>query len=183
MDYDPNWRCILKILHLTYKDANGNIIWEKRNLKNTLHKEGEQFILNAVFAGGKTNNVYIPTSYYFGLDNRTAIDVDDVMSTISNGSYEPITGSYSRQTVSSLSAFTTTLSNLGPGTYYQATGPIITFSASGGSWGPVANLFLTTALTNSGALICSVPLADSLSLSSGESLSVRLGVSLRDDRF
>lgn len=183
MEFDPNWRGILKILEIQHLDVKKNVIWEAKNLRNTLHKEGEAFLLNAVFAGGRTSNLFIPNNYYFGLDNRSSISANDTMSTIANGSFEPSTGGYSRQAIASISAFTVALTNLGPGSYYQATGPIITFTASGSSWGPVKNLFLTTAINNGGSLLCSVALAEAITVNSGQSISMRMGISLRDDPF
>jgi hypothetical protein len=98
------------------------------------------------------------------------------MITISNSGNEPTINGYSRVEVSSSNSFSLSLSS----EHYVATCPVISFSATGGSWGPVKNLFLTTAEDNSGILIASAPLSQNTTLSAGETLNVRLGLSLRD---
>jgi hypothetical protein len=63
---------------------------------------------------------------------------------------------------------------------YLAQGPVVSFSATGGSWGPVKNLFLTTKSDNTGILIASAALSENTILNSGETLNVRLALTLKD---
>jgi len=172
---NKNWHGLIKIIEIQHLSKDGEIIWEDHDLYNVLHATGEQFILSAVFAGGQTNSV-IPSSYYFGLDNRTSLLAADTMSTIASNNSEPTTNGYVRQAVSSDSEFVVTqVSNVN-----RATSPIVTFTATGGSWGPISNLFLTDALAFGGFLIASVPLSTALTVSSGESINMRMALALRD---
>jgi hypothetical protein len=167
-----DWHGILKILEIKHFSADNEIIWEDKNIYNILHTDGEEFILKSTFIGG-SDSAYIPTNYYFGLDSRSTISASDTMADIEN---EPSTNGYVRQAVASLNKFTLIL----VGGINQARSPIITFSASGGSWGPVLNLFITDKIDNSGLLIASAALSQSTTLSSGQSVSMRMGLSLRD---
>jgi hypothetical protein len=167
-----NWNGLIKVLEIWKTDAQGNTVWKDTNLYNTLHLSGEEFILAAVFSGG-VENAFIPENYYFGLDNRSEIDASDTMETITD---EPTANGYERVSVASSDVFTISLS----GDHYRATGPIISFSASGGSWGPVGNLFMTTTDDGSGALIASVPLSQAVTVDAGETINLRMGLSLKD---
>lgn len=160
----------MKLLEVVHLDVNKNVISKQHNILNMLHRTGEQYILNSAFIGSK------PDFFYFGLDGRTTLAAIDTMVTISNNGNEPTINGYSRVAVSSSNAFSLNLSS----EHYVATCPVISFSATGGSWGPVKNLFLTTASDNTGILIASAPLSQNTTLSAGDTLNVRLGLSLRD---
>ena len=60
---DNNWNGIMKVLEIKHW-RNNKIIWERKNIRNILHEEGEGFILSAAFSGGKESTV-IPDNYYF----------------------------------------------------------------------------------------------------------------------
>jgi hypothetical protein len=167
-----NWNGLVKLLEVWKTDAQGNVVWRQENLYNTFHLGGEEFVMLAVFAGG-VDNAYIPESYYFGLDNRGTIDVEDVLSSLSG---EPSGNGYSRIAVSSDGVFSVGLAN----SHYRATGPVISFTASGGTIGPVSNLFLATSADDSGVLVATVPLTQTLTLSDGEGVNMRMGLSLKD---
>lgn len=170
---DKNWRGLLRIDAIEHVDANGKVIWREENLKNLLHKDGEEFVLLAVFTGGNTSNPFIPDDFYFGLDNRTDIAAADTMADILD---EPSGGGYARQTVSSTTGFEHTVLN----TVNRVTSDIITFSAGGAGWGPVKNLFFTDKSDGSGYLISSVELRNTVTLIAGESINLKMGLSLRD---
>lgn len=167
-----NWRGLIKIKKIQHLSKTGEVLWENSNLYNTLHLDGELFILNAVFAGGQ-DNIYIPDFYYFGLDNRTTIAAADTMGSLQN---EPLVNGYIRQDVASLSQFSVVL-NTG---HYRAESPVIAFSAVGGGWGPVKNLFLTDESDDTGSLISSVALGSTVTLSAGEQILLEMGLSLFD---
>lgn len=172
-----DWHGLLKIIEINCVDKDKNVLWSKQNLYNTFHTKGEQYILTAAFVGGNTSNVYIPSNFYFGLDNRSAISADDTMDTIQYFGSEPSGNGYSRVAVSSYATFEVSIS----GSHYLAYGPVISFSASGGSWGPVQNMFLATSIDNTGTLISSVALDQPIStMDSGNSINVRMGLSLAD---
>lgn len=159
------WRGILTIIELQHLTKDGEVLTVKRNLKNMLHTEGEQFILSTLFSGNP-----IPDYYYFGLDNRSSLASTDTMDSLSN---EPDGFGYVRGAVAN-SEFT--ISELDG--VQVAYCPILTFRASGGSWGPVSKLFMTNASDDSGDLISSVALSQAFSLTDGQSLSLRMGISL-----
>lgn len=168
---------MLHLIHLEYIQhisKDGKILWEDKDLYNVLHTDGEEFILRAVFLGGKTSNTYIPNYYYFGLDNRTTPAISDTMSDLVS---EPFTNGYVRGAIASTSEFTLSTSSGNK----KISSPILTFQATGGSWGPVKSLFLTDKSDDSGYLISSVPLSSALTLNSGESINLRMNLVLKDD--
>jgi len=172
MFMNKDWNGLVKILEIEHVSATGDVLWSNKNLYNTFHTAGEQFVLQAVFSGGVSNTI-IPYNYYFGLDNRTTIADGDVMSSLSG---EPNSNGYTRIALSSSNVFEVSLQGL----HYRADGPIISFAASGGAWGPVKNLFLTTKSDNTGVLIASVPLTQTITVNTGEAVNMRMGLSLKD---
>ena len=167
-----DWHGIMKILEVRHIDCQGNVISQYNNLHNLLHQEGEEFLLRAVFVGGRVSDV-IPDFYYLGLDNRQAVGVSD---TIDDLVGEPAGGGYERQAVSSDGDFAINLEQ----DHFLATSPIVAFRATTGSWGPVSNLFLTSASDASGSLISTVVLPSAISLDSGQSVTMRIGMSLTE---
>jgi hypothetical protein len=167
-----NWNGILKIDYMNHISKDGDLIWEDYNLKNLLHRDGEEFIVKSMFLGG-TNNAFIPSSYYFGLDNRPTISVTNKLNDLMA---EPSGNGYFRKTVNSSNEFLYSVDESG---ISQASSPILTFSATGGSYSAV-NLFLSTSLDNSGFLISSVVLNNPLVISNGESFNLRMSLKLRD---
>lgn len=164
-----DWRGLMKILEIQHV-RNGEVIWEDKNLLNTLHVGGELFVLACCFDNDRT---LPPANYYFGLDDRAAISANDLMTDLSN---EPVGNGYLRAAVSSNAQFTIDLLS----GVYRASSQIVTFSATGGGWGPVKNLFLTTRSDNAGILIASSPLSSPLSLTSGDAINMRMALALHD---
>jgi len=170
-----DWRGLIKIKKIQHLSKIGEVLWESSNIHNTLHLDGELFILNAVFAGGQ-DNTFIPDFYYFGLDNRATIAAADTMASLEN---EPSTNGYVRQDAASLGQFSVVL-NAG---HYRAESPVIAFAASiTGGWGPIRNLFLTDEPDGTGSLISSVALSGGaeISVGVGEQLLLEMGLSLFD---
>jgi hypothetical protein len=167
---NTNWNGLMKVLEIRHETKDGKLLWKEENLYNLLHTEGEEFILRALFLGQP-----IPANYYLGLDNRITLDVGDDQSTaITNG--EPTVNGYVRQSVVS-DIFTISINSNG---FNQANSPIVSFQASGGSWGPVRNIFLTNVADASGFLIASAPLTSTIIVSDSEIVSMRLGMALKD---
>lgn len=162
---------LLRILDIKHW-RDGEVVWEASDLPNTLHRTGELYALRGLFATASQDAVPF---YYVGMDNRTDIAVNDTITSLSG---EPTVNGYQRQAVSAASGFTVTL-NESSG-HYEAVSGVLTFTASGGTWGPVLNLFLATSNGNSGLLISSVQMDGTHYVSNGESLTVRLGVRLWD---
>lgn len=150
---------------------DGEVIWEDHDLYNVLHKRGEEFMLRALFTGGNNPNSLIPDNYYFGLDNRNEPQRDDDFVNIIG---EPGTFGYVRQAVSSLGEITVS-ENAGE---IRAITSIITFRASGGSWGPVKNLFMTDRSDSNGFLIASIPATAAFSVIDGDSVTMRMSIGL-----
>lgn len=169
---NKNWPGIMKIQEIQHKDCLGNIIWEEKNIKNILHQEGEQFLLQAAFVGGK-NSTIIPNFYYLGLDRRQQVNVDDVMNDLIG---EPFGGGYQRAELASSGDFAINFIQ----DHYVATSPIVAFRSTVGSWGPVSNLFLTAEVQNTYRLISTAVLSDVISLNVGDSVTLRIGMQIRD---
>lgn len=166
---NKSWYGLVKILEIQHVRDN-KVIWEDKNILNTLHVGGELFILSCAFDNDGT---LPPANYYFGLDNRATVSVDDTMSEIED---EPVGNGYLRAAVSSSGQFTTELI----GGAFRATSQILTFTATGLGWGPVSNLFLSSTSDNSGILIATTQLSVPVTLASGDALNLRMGLSLQD---
>lgn len=159
---------ILEIEHLA---ADGAVLWRSEAIPNILHQEGQEFVLQGMF--NTSAGVAPPTNYYLGLDARLTLSATD---TLADLIAEPTTNGYSRQPVSSFNGFTV---GLGPTGKFRAVSASVVFPAAGGSWGPVRNLFLTNVVNGtSGYLIASAPLGTQRTVNSGQSISLRISVSL-----
>jgi hypothetical protein len=169
---NEKWFGIMKVLEVNHW-RNGSLLWQKTNLYNLLHLDGEEFILRAAFVGGQVSDV-IPSNYYLGLDNRSILQAsDNILSLIG----EPVGNGYSRQPISSSGDFTVTNED---NTHFKAISPIVAFIATGSSWGPVQNLFITNRGDTSGSLISSVNLGTGITVAAGDSVSLRIAMTLRD---
>lgn len=167
---ETKWPGIMKVLEIQHLDVDGKLLWKQNDVLNQLHAEGESFILETLFAGNS-----VPDNYYLGLDNRSTISRNDTLSTTS--STEPTGFGYNRNTVPSSGSFSVELGESG---VFQASSPIIAYSASGGNWGPVSNLFLTDQSDNNGNLISSVQLSSAVTVTNGQTINVRIAMTLRD---
>jgi len=163
-----NWHGLMKIIDIQHVRGS-KVIWEQKNIYNYLHTLGEEFLLKCCFA---TDATHPPAQYYFGLDNRSSINIADTMTSVTN---EAIGSGYSRRSVSSSSGFT--IEQIGG--VYRAASQIITFTSSG-NWTSVNTLFLTNLNSNSGTLISSASLSSAVSLQSGDSVNMRMSLSLQD---
>lgn len=168
-----NWSGLLKVEEL-WVHEKGELVLKLENLYNVLHTQGEALILNAVFKGGNTSNSFIPTNYYLGMDNRTSLTETQGLSSITG---EPSTNGYSRQPVSSTSGFTI---NAGA-VPVKATSALISFTATGGNWGPVKNLFLCDVSSGtSGNLISSVFMGNDLTVTADTVVSMKFSMTLKN---
>jgi len=140
-------------------DAQGCLVWADCG-HNMLHDEGEQFFCQVLF----TEEASVPTAYYLGLDNRTSLAESDTLASLSG---EPSGNGYSRQAVNTDATDFTISQESGD---YQAKTKTVTFTASGGSIGPVTKMFMATSSDGSGKLIASRALSQERTLADGESL-------------
>ncbi len=136
---------LIKILEIKHLDSEGNVLWQEENIPNIFHRQGEQFLLSVAFNTAST--IVVPANYYIGLDGRLTLSDTDTLLSLAN---EPNTNGYSRAAVPSLNGFSVSLD---VNNKFSAVSNVVQFSASGGSWGPVQNLFLCNTITNSGFLI------------------------------
>ena len=160
---------LMTIEEIRHFDQDGNCIWEDFDLPNVWHNEGQQFVLSVAF--DTDGEFSVPVNYYVGLDDRTTTAVDDTLLDITD---EPASNGYARQSISSTSGFVVSLSS----TKMKAISSVINFSASGGPWGPVSQVFLATTSDNSGTLISTVELNGERTVTNGQTLSVRVNLSL-----
>lgn len=168
------WHGIMKIEELLHLDSSGNILYKENDIYNILHLEGEERILSSVFLGGPVNNTYIPANYYLGLDNRATLSISDTLASLVG---EPSGFGYARQPVSSSTGFNLIVST----NTVQARSNVTLFSATTNSWGPVSNLFLCNVSSGtSGQLYSSATLNKSLIVNTGESVSVRFAMTLKN---
>jgi len=140
-------------------DAQGRLVWADCG-HNMLHDEGEQFFCQVLF----TEEASVPDAYYLGLDNRTSLAESDTLASLSG---EPSGNGYSRQAVNSDATDFTISQESGD---YQAKTKTVTFTASGGSIGPVTKMFMATSADETGKLIAGRALSQERTLADGESL-------------
>ena len=163
-----NWHGLMKVLKIEHV-RNNNVIWQKENILNMFHTEGEHHLLKCAF--DTTNSV--PSTYYFGLDNRTEILAEDTLADLVD---EPTVNGYIRSAINTNGQFSFEKVN----GVWRAVSPIFSFSATGGSWGPVTTFFMATTSNNSGYLVASAFLSSSVTLVDGDSINLRMGLSLQD---
>lgn len=159
----------MKIAEIVHQDASGRVLFRKMDIRNRIHLLGEEFILRTLFAGGE-----IPSNYYIGLDSRSSTSQSDIISGLSG--MEPMTFGYERQAVRSDNFAIVADSP----TARKADSPTVLFTASEGSWGPVKNVFLCTGLGYGSdvTLISSASVGQDLVVSPGETVSMRMAMSL-----
>jgi len=165
---------ILRIDEIKHISENGKVLWQSSGLLNVIHVDGEEFMLSALFNGGNNPNTVIPDFYYFGLDDRTTVNTSDTMASLTG---EPTLFGYQRQSVDSTTGFT--IVEVSPNVL-RALSTILSFSASGGTWGPIDNLFLTSKPDNTGFLIATVALGASITVTNGQSVTMRMSMGLED---
>jgi hypothetical protein len=163
-----DWHGIMKISEISHFGKNGALLHREEEIRNTIHSSGEELILGILFSGQP-----VPSNYYIGLDSRSSISRTQ---TIRDILQEPTSNSYSRQAIESNNFSVVTVSS---GTK-QANSPTLLFRATGGSWGPVRNIFMTTGLGygSNNVLISSVPLSTSITVAEGEIVTMRMAMAL-----
>ena len=154
---------IFKILEITHRSVNNEVLWTQHNITNIVHTSGFEFILKTLFTGEES----IPNDYYVGLDSRSTLSTGQTMSSLS----EPSGNGYTRQTVSSTGDF-----NYNDDDILVLSG-LLTFVCTSGSYS-VKNVFLTNEPDNTGFLISSLVLSEARTLTAGETITIKAGFSL-----
>lgn len=136
---------------------------------NALADEGEQDILGVYFRASTA-----PTTFYLGLLNSTPTDT----TTLASMTGEPSGSGYARQQITRDNTGWPTLA-LDAGDY-RAVASVETFTAAGGTIGPVTYAFLCTnaATGTSGKFLVYNALSSSRTLNDGDSLDVTMRVKL-----
>jgi hypothetical protein len=142
-------------------DKDGNLIWEELDRPNNLADEGEENSLDCWLRATSC-----PTQFYLRLFNDTPTETD----ALTDLTGEASGNGYAAQLVERSATGWPTLAL--DGGDFQATSSAETFSASGGSWGPVTYCVLATSTDGSGKLISYVALSQSRTLQDGETLQV-----------
>jgi len=149
-------------------DKDGNLLWEELDRPNNLADEGEELFLDVVLREGTA-----PANFYLRLFNDTPVDTDNLTSLTG----EPTQFAYTAQTIPGDTTGWPTLA-LDSGDF-QATSTTETFTATGGSWGPVTYCVLTTSIDNAGKHVSYVALSQSRTLADGETLQVTYKLKLQ----
>lgn len=149
-----------------YFNNHGNLISEDI-VENNLADEGEEAMLDVFFRNGTSY-----ATFYIRLFNDTPVDTDGLSDLINEASGN----GYAAQSLARNNTDFPTLA-LDSGDF-QVESLEQTFSASGGSWGPVTYAVLATSSDNSGKLIAYVALAASRTLQDGDSLKVTFKIKL-----
>ncbi len=142
------------------RDKDGNLLWSEVP-QNALADEGERSMLD-----GYLRAQNIPTTFYLGLFNDTPVETD----TMADLTGEPAgTYGYARQEIErSVVGWPVFDMDLGD---YMATSKQVMFSATGGPWGPVTYMVLTTTESGTaGKLIAYVALSQSRTLQDTETI-------------
>jgi hypothetical protein len=154
--------------HWKHIAADGKTVIDEWDTQNALADEGESVFLDCTLRA-----TTCPTTFYLRLYNDTPVETD----TLATLTGEPSTNGYAVQEITRNSSGWPTLA-LDSGDY-QATSSTETFSASGGSWGPVTYAVLATSSDTSGKLIAYTALSTSRTLATGESLQVTYRLKLQ----
>lgn len=140
--------------------------WEQ---ENALADEGEEYVLGVALRG-----VTMAVNCFLRLFNDTPIETDG----LADLTGEPSTNGYAVQTIENSATGWPTFAL--DGGDFMLTSSEETFSASGGSWGPVTYAVLATSSDNTGKLIAYVALSQSRTLADGESLKCTISIKLSE---
>jgi len=149
-------------------DAQGNLKWEELDRTNSLADEGEYMFLDVTLRAGTP-----PSTFYLRLFNDTPVDTD----TLGSITGEASGNGYTAQEITRNTTGWPTLA-LDSGDM-QVTSTTETFTASGGSWGPVTYCVLATTTDGTGKFVSYVALSQSRTLANGESLQVTYKLKLQ----
>ena len=179
-----NWHGLLRIQEITLFSCDNEIVWQKSNLRNIFHDEGQKLMLKCCFANSMDNEVeriLPPKNYNFGLDNRITLAAEDTVASI-DGEPDKSTG-YRRFAVKPDTFEIVQVSGV-----WTARSPALQFKATS-EFGPVRNVFLSATtqefddlgdIVDTNYLISSVPFNEPVTVAPGQFFSVKMVLSLQD---
>lgn len=151
-------------IHVQELSPDGKIVndfWTRNSLAN----EGEYYMLDATYRQATQ-----ATNFYVRLYYNTTPTVTSTLTSLS--SYEVSGNGYSAQTLQANSTgFPTLALN---GSHERVVSAEVTFTASGGSMGPISYLALATSTDTSGKLILYTPLPVIVTVASGNTLKITI---------
>jgi len=153
------------IYKFEHYDRCNNLIWYNV-VNNAISAVGRGDMLTAFLQA-----IQVPTTFFLRLYNDTPADTDSLGSLTNEASGN----GYAAQELTRDASGWNTLANEG-GLTHSVTSKVATFSANGGSWGPVTNVVLATSSDNSGRFIGWAALGASRTLKDGEALKVNYGI-------
>jgi hypothetical protein len=155
------------IWEFTHYDRFGNVKWNQV-VQNELADEGEQLMLDVFLRGAAQ------AGFDLGMANDTPVDTDTMLTLVG----EPVGNGYARQALARNSTDWPVLA-LDAGDY-QAISKLVTFTAVGGSIGPVNIMFLTDALSGTACkFIAWAALSEARTLTDGESVGCKMKIKLQ----
>lgn len=165
-------------------DGKGRLVATEKT-RNTLHVEGEKYILSAAFATSIAGYGPAPSKLYAGLDVRTKIHIKDTLSDCAIR--EPKTESYKRLAISTENGFSVVFEKPKEPVdmYGEEVERVFTLQGSfefkaAEDYGTINNCFLTTAAEGTqGTLIISTPLEHPFEMWEGYRLVVKPTICLR----
>lgn len=179
-----NWNGLIKVTEATLFSKTNEIIWQKKNLYNIFHDEGQNFMLKCCFSNVYKNDserILPPNNYNFGLDNRAVLVATDTISSLES---EPDKSTGYRRFPVKPDTFTLEqVSGI-----WTAKSPAANFKATS-EIGPVSNIFLTASsqeldglggIVDINYLISSVAFNEPVTIEAGQSFSVKMVLSLQD---
>lgn len=163
-----SWNCVWHFKHI----RDGNIIWEFEN-HNLLMKEGGKALVDIIMRN-KDSLYFIDTDFYVGM-YRGSVSRSTVLATIPG---EPTSNGYARQICErSVVGFPTL--EVDEDDYWRVVSKEITFTATGGSIGPIDGAFLCTSADSTGTLIGSIATGVQRTILSGDSMIVQLKIRIK----
>jgi hypothetical protein len=141
---------------------NGEVIWQEEYKHNAIADEGAEAILEVFY---RASTAYAPATFYVRLCDDTLV-VSDTLSSVQN---EPSGNGYAAQEVTrDTTGFP--MKDVASNGNQRLTSKTVTFTASGGSIGPVTTAYIATTSDNTGKLIGYLPLSMQRTVLNGDAM-------------
>ena len=162
---DVKYKSIWTIQHI----RDGKVIWEDVG-PNSLSNQGQEEILETYF---RNNTPFIPTQFYVRLCNETLV----LTSTLTSVSTEPAgTYGYAPILIPRTVGGFPTKTLVGPS--WTITSIQVSWTATGGTIGPVTTAYLGTTNDNTGVLIAFRALSQTRTILAGDTMTLQFAISL-----
>ena len=139
----------------------GKVVYEETK-KNIIVDEGEKAFVDVFYRGNSSLYFAATPLFYVGL-YQGSVSEATVLTTIPN---EPTTGAYVRQSIARSTAGWPTIEK--HENDWRVVSTQVTFTATGGTIGPVSGAFLCTSLDNSGVLMGALSMAFERTIPAGD---------------